>query len=502
MTLPLIAPLQALPPQTWRAFGKRLATIGLTTHLVQPIVTAVEPLPPQLRKPARTWHLRNARGLAATAMRMLMFQDPVPLSDARSAMGELFDSLLRAGLLEQRPGDTIVSPFVLALVDDLYVLSDELSRGGEAVMGFGETTIALCVAALPDRVLDHVLDLGCGSGTCALVLAHRAKKVIGTDINPRAIALSQINAVINGIPNVEFRLGSLFEPVKGETFDLIVSQPPFVPRPAEAKGATFLYGGAHGDELALEVCHGVGNHLAANGRAVFIVEWPIYGDLTPEQRIRRTLGDAPMDVLLLHTPGTSVDEHATYYAAGIHPGLDESFERDVLERRQHLESLGIRKLHMSFTILQSADESKPFTQSISVEPLHKIRVSNDRVNKIFAARKLLQHRDALLASTLRMPPKTILAQEQDEPGADVESTLWAKFGPEALRPRINITLAMLGLLTAIHESPTVQDGLQQYADAYETPLEEALDQLLRMVEEAVQHGLLEVAAVETNPNAT
>lgn len=497
MALPLIAPLQALPAHTWRAFAKRLANIGLTTDIARPIVAAVEPLPPQLRKPARAWHLRNTHGPAATAMRMLMFQDPVSRSDAREAIGDLFDTLLQAGFLEQCSNDTIVSPFVLALVDDLYILSDELSRGGDAVMGFGETTIALCVAALPHRILQHVLDLGCGSGTCALVLAHRAARVVATDINPRAIALSKINAAINGIPNVDFRLGCLFEPVKNDTFDLIVSQPPFVPRPAKAEGATFLYGGARGDELALDVCSGVANHLTKSGRAIFIVEWPIYGNQTPEARVRHALGEAAIDILLLQTPGMTLDEHATYYAASIHPRLDEAFESDVIERRQHLESLGIRRLHMTFTILERAGQPTPSTESIVVEPIHKIRVSNERIDKLIAARKLLAQRDQLLTCTLRVPSKTIFAQEQDEPGAEVESTLWAKFNPDALRPRTSMTLTMLGLLTAIHEAPTVQQGLQQYADAYETPLEQALEHLLHMVDEAVRHGLLEVVTSES-----
>lgn len=46
---------------------------------------------------------------------------------------------------------------------------------------------------------------------------------MGTDINPRAITLARLNAAINGIRNVEFRLGDGFAPVAGETLDLIVS---------------------------------------------------------------------------------------------------------------------------------------------------------------------------------------------------------------------------------------------------------------------------------------
>ena len=64
-----------------------------------------------------------------------------------------------------------------------------------------------------------------------LSLAAKVDRVIGTDINPRAVALSRINAALNGIGNVEFREGDMFAPVAGETFDLIISQPPFVSTP-------------------------------------------------------------------------------------------------------------------------------------------------------------------------------------------------------------------------------------------------------------------------------
>src|SRR5690606_30189520 len=87
MTLPDISRLSALSTVTLRNFGKRLADIGLTTRAAQPVVAAVEALPPQLRRPARAWHLRRIQEKAGTAMRMLMFQDPVTEAEARAAMG-------------------------------------------------------------------------------------------------------------------------------------------------------------------------------------------------------------------------------------------------------------------------------------------------------------------------------------------------------------------------------------------------------------------------------
>ncbi len=77
---------------------------------------------------------------------------------------------------------------------------------------------------------DYVLDLGCGTGIQAVFAAEKARKVVATDVNPLAVKCTWINALINGVAGkVEVRLGDLFEPVKGEVFDLIIFNPPYLP---------------------------------------------------------------------------------------------------------------------------------------------------------------------------------------------------------------------------------------------------------------------------------
>src|SRR3989338_9266222 len=63
---------------------------------------------------------------------------------------------------------------------------------------------------------DVVLDLATGSGMIGIFCADKAKKVIATDINPRAINYAKFNAILNGVESkIEFRIGDLFNPVKG-----------------------------------------------------------------------------------------------------------------------------------------------------------------------------------------------------------------------------------------------------------------------------------------------
>src|SRR5262249_52333375 len=67
------------------------------------------------------------------------------------------------------------------------------------------------------------LDLGTGCGIQAFAAAKHSRRVVGIDTNPRAIAIARFNAGLNDLANVEFREGSMFDPVEGEAFDLIVS---------------------------------------------------------------------------------------------------------------------------------------------------------------------------------------------------------------------------------------------------------------------------------------
>jgi SAM-dependent methyltransferase len=160
--------------------------------------------------------------------------------------------------------------FHVRWVRDVLLVSDYLGSEADAVMGAGETTAILYSAAAPQMPVRTVLDLGCGAGTLALLLASNAERVIGTDINARAVALARHNAALNDIANAEFRCGDLFQPVAGERFELIVSQPPYYP----GRELTFLHGGAGGDEIAARVLDGIPTALANGGRALLFTSWP------------------------------------------------------------------------------------------------------------------------------------------------------------------------------------------------------------------------------------
>ena len=115
----------------------------------------------------------------------------------------------------------------------------------------------------------RVLDLGTGCGIQGIIAAKKHSKVVSTDINPFAVELAEKNASLNNVRDMmEFRLGDLFEPVKGEIFDVILFNPPYLPRdPDERVGwlEKAWDGGKSGRSLIDRCIDKAGNHLVVGG---------------------------------------------------------------------------------------------------------------------------------------------------------------------------------------------------------------------------------------------
>jgi len=76
----------------------------------------------------------------------------------------------------------------------------------------------------------RVADLGTGSGAIALALAKERPRwrMTATDASTEAISIARANAIELGLKHIEFLQGSWFEPLAGQRFDLIVSNPPYI----------------------------------------------------------------------------------------------------------------------------------------------------------------------------------------------------------------------------------------------------------------------------------
>src|SRR4051812_30800994 len=135
MSLPDISRLPLLSPSAVRDLSARLRALGVEREAIAPFMRHGERLLDRMRRPLRTFHLRQELSPFGFALRLFVFMDPVSREQAVSALASetLLTALLEAGLLAERDAG-VVCPFFLNVIDELYVFCDDLANGGEAVM--------------------------------------------------------------------------------------------------------------------------------------------------------------------------------------------------------------------------------------------------------------------------------------------------------------------------------------------------------------------------------
>ena len=178
---------------------------------------------------------------------------------------------------------------------ELWVASDLAAhqRPGvlrhDHVLGIGQASTTL-VQVTARRHVASALDLGTGCGIQTFHLLHHADHVTATDISERALAFTRFNLMLNAAAlhldpaelesRVSLRLGSLLDPVAGQEFELVVSNPPFVitPRGAGETAAdqfTYRDGGLPGDEIVAALVRDLPSVLAPGGTAQLLGNWEI-----------------------------------------------------------------------------------------------------------------------------------------------------------------------------------------------------------------------------------
>ena len=253
-------------------------------------------------------------------------------------------------------------------VVDWWIASDlsELATGAplspEHVLGVGGASLTLA-RITPRAPVARVLDLGCGGGIQALHASRHAEHVVATDLSERALAFAAFNAALNGI-EIELRRGSLLEPVAGETFDLVVSNPPFVitPRSTDAEHGAWTYrdGGRAGDTLLAELLAQLPAHLTPGGGAVMLGNWEITDEEDPFAHPRAWLAPAledGVDAWVLQRDREDPAEYAATWArdGGI-TSRDPRWEELVGAWLEDFDSRDVEAIGFGYLMLHRPDE--------------------------------------------------------------------------------------------------------------------------------------------------
>jgi hypothetical protein len=324
------------------------------------------------------------------------------------------DVLIRAGLLAIDDMGMVRARAALFPVGNRLVFSDfawpELPHPGytavprDYVMAIGLDS-RLLGRCTPRRSFRNALDLCTGSGMQALLASSHARQVLASDINPRAARCTRFNAQASGATNLEVVVGDLFEPVRGESFDLITANPPFVPSPFDT--LRFRDGGRSGEDIQERLIAGLPHHLAPGGFAQIVTELGESDDRPHNQndslvhRLRQWLNGAPMDIHILR-----LREHpAMKYAVGHAKGDDyQTFLDSTDAWASNLRSQGYARVVTLVISFQWSDLScgPPWTRIDQSPPPR--RPAGAEIDCAFLAERLARRLDCdqfLTRSSLR-----------------------------------------------------------------------------------------------------
>ncbi|WP_405472936.1 methyltransferase [Paenarthrobacter ilicis] len=213
---------------------------------------------------------------------------------------------------------------------DLWVASDLAAHQQpgvlrhDHVLGIGQASTTLVQTTIRHPT-ERALDLGTGCGIQTFHLLHHCDHVTATDISERALAFTRFNLLLNASElgldpehpeaRVTLKLGSLLEPVAGERFDVVVSNPPFVITPrtqdeSSAEQFTYRDGGLPGDDIVASLVQSLGSVLEPGGMAQMLGNWEVTAGSDWKDRPAAWLQGSGLDVWFIQREQVGPQQYA------------------------------------------------------------------------------------------------------------------------------------------------------------------------------------------------
>jgi hypothetical protein len=439
-----------------------------------------------------------------TLVRLFLLGLPVAESAAKHAMRPLpLADAIRSGLLvgdgaEVRAGLDL-RPCTESGGADWWVVSDLAAdvRPGvldaEHVLGIGAAATTLAQSTMRSPV-ERALDVGTGCGIQALHLSRHSQQITATDLSMRALQLAATTAALNEL-RWDLRHGSLLDPVVGEQYDLIVSNPPFIVGPGFAPGADgFRYrdSGMAGDAVCAELIRGIPKHLAPGGSAQLLANWPIGLDEVWTERLQSGLAGSGCDAWIWQREVADPGEYVALWLrdAGEVPGT-VSWVRRHDSWLNWFTDCGVAAVGMGLVNIRRTDSSQPTTVCEDVVQAVEQPIGPDIASWFDRMAWLSVRTDqALLASTVTAAPELVQVQQSLLKADGWQPALTQLRQSRGMRWEIEVDQAVAALVAASQTALPLTVLLSLIATSLTESVLAVSDALLPVVRDLVQRGFL------------
>jgi len=425
-----------------------------------------------------------------TLILLFTLGDDVSPEAALLALGDAVPGLLEIGFLEAS-GGRVRSRFQICPIGDGWIACDFHHRQGEEVedyvMGIGPSSILL--GGITPPVKGRALELACGVGWLAGALARRGMEVIATDLNARAIELARFTARLAGTEGIDFRYGDGLSPVAGETFDLIVANPPYVQSP----GGTMIYKEApSGDSVCARLLREIPAHLSPGGIAVVLINWTHAGEddwsdgplsWVPPAGLRRWLFQSDCS--------SPVDYAWTWIANDLRFKDEQAAEQEVRRWLAHYQEAGVRRVSGGFMVLQKCAPGEEWTRTESRVAESVGDDAGEDILRVLAAESWLATSPDLLGSRFKVPSGIIAEARMGLRAGGWSRDTIRLTSPARLSYDGQVDENLLRLLAIVREGGTAVDMVQEISSRPEfAALPDLEERIVSLVRELVSHGLL------------
>lgn len=366
---------------------------------------------------AALWTTRGREDPLAVLTRLFLLGSSEPAGPVAEAFPHLgVDAAVAAGVLTVDGGGLRAAVDVRPHADqdtDYLVVSDLDAdvRGGpvrrDHVLGVGAASISLARAVIRDPV-DRALDLGTGCGIQALHASTHASSVVATDTNPRALVFAAATARLAGRA-WDLREGSLFEPIAGEQFDLVISNPPFVVGPGTRD---YLYrdSGVAADGLCEAIVRDAPAHLTPGGTAQLLANWVIREGTDWRDRLGEWLAGSGCDAWIVQREAADPVEYVELWLADAGERAPDR-ARAAATWLDYLAAERVEAIGMGLISLHRTDADDPLV-TLDELPEAGAPLTGPEVGAFLAAQRWVRGRsDAdLLATRLVLAPGAVLEQ--------------------------------------------------------------------------------------------
>ena len=359
------------------------------------------------------------------------------------------------------------------------------------VLGIGGASTTLA-SWTPRTPVARALDVGTGSGVQALHLSGHAETVVATDLSERALRYAAFNAALNGT-DWDLRSGSFLDPVAGETFDLVVSNPPFVITPRAEGVPLYEYrdGGAAGDAVVAALTKGIGAHLAPGGIAQLLGNWEIGEGQDWRDTVGAWVAESGLDAWVVQRAVQDPAEYAELwsrdggYRTGTpeHDALVGAWLDDFAARGVTRIGFGIITLHRPTT------DRAPFVDLVEVTGPVATPMGPIVAAGIAARDRLAGMDDDAVLDTAWRCAEDVTTETHAAPGASHPNVILLRQGG-GLRRAIRLDTLEAALVSVCDGELSARQSLAAISGLLDRPTDEALAAGATLIRRLAADGLL------------